>query len=281
MRSGLIGPHIQSLIYCHEGFGRLRIGLTGLIESTASSACTDPRDRVYGLLGLCCTDIAKAIQVDYNSDIAIVFQSLVIAYLSTYNSLIPLKLCDFNSRKLCAPSWVPDLNNIVPRTTLFSFASGNTETQAKVLSRSILSVLGVHLGKVTAVSTYQMHGISPTVFDAFHTIREWYSLASCYASVETLMESFFTAIFQGWVKERRGDHLGISTQLYSDELLGFLKLSSEPTERALSQSELIQNFVRDERYCAFLCTDQGSLGLGPVGTRSGIVFLKSWHFDIS
>ncbi|KAH7087442.1 heterokaryon incompatibility protein-domain-containing protein [Paraphoma chrysanthemicola] len=269
MRDGLIESHVTSLIYCHEDFGHLEIGLTGLVESIASSACTEPRDRIYGLLGLCRPDIAKGISVDYKSDIALLFQSLVTAYLRTCNSLIPLRLCDFSSRRLDTPSWVPDLKNINPRTTTFAFASGNTETHAKVLSGRELSALGVHAGKVSAVSTVQMHGVSTSVLEAFRTIEAWYSLASCHASPNTLTEFFFTAIFQGWVKERRGDQLGISTKMYSEELLRFLEVTNEPTRRALDQSELIQNFMRDERHCAFLCTDQGCLGLGPVGTRSG------------
>jgi hypothetical protein len=279
MRDGLLQSHVKALTYCHMSFGQLKTDLTGLIESIASSACTDPRDRLYGLLGLCRADIAKEIKVDYRSDIALVFQNLVTAHLQACNSLIPLRLCDFSTRRLDAPSWVPDLNHINPRTTTFAFASGNTEAHAKVLSEKELSVLGVHASKVAAVSTVEMHGIATTVLEAFRTIEAWYFLGSCHASPKVLMDSFLTVIFQGWVKERRGDQLGISTKLYSEELLRFLKAPNGPTETVLSQSELIQNFMRDERHCAFLCTDQGSLGLGPVGMRSGITSLLNSYFN--
>jgi hypothetical protein len=277
MRDGLIDSHVSNLIYCHEDYGHLEIGLAGLVESIASSACTEPRDRLYGLLGLCRPDIVNAIKVDYKSDIGLVFQSLVKAYLTTCNSLYPLKLCDFSSRRLDAASWVPDLNNIKPRTTMFAFASGNTETHAKILDGRGLSVLGVHSSKVTAVSDVQMHGVPTTVLEAYRAIKAWYFLASSHAFPENIMESFFTAIFQGWVKERRGDQLGVSTQVYSEELLHFLEATSGPTEKVLAQSELVQNFMRDERHCAFMCTDRGCIGLGPIGTRSGMRFLSSRH----
>lgn len=269
----LLPYHLQVLPYWGPTSGHNVGAAVGLTMSIANSVCTDARDRLYGILGLAHPDFAKRIIPNYCLSTAQVYTSMVNAYIAG-GKLTPLEICDLAYRKLeRAPSWVPDLSNLVLRPTYFRFASGNTKCEAKILDEQTLRVLGVISDVVTGVSSTEIDGTPPTRWDAYQTIDNWYQFATQNCHPASLVESFFTGIFFGWVKERRGDNLGRSVKLYAEDLLALRAAAQGDLggfNAMLVQSDLIRHFMQDPRHCSFLCTDQGNIGLGPIGVRQGI-----------
>jgi len=70
--------------------------------------CTDPRDRVYGGLGLCGSD--TGVVIDYALSPAEVFINTTTVLIQSTNALDLLSGCQESSRDLDLPSWVPNFD---------------------------------------------------------------------------------------------------------------------------------------------------------------------------
>lgn len=90
----------------HKGIKR---PLLWLLNTTKDHDATDPRDNIYGLLGMS-TDFAKGELVpDYGRSVNEVYIDLVDAHLSRYQSLHILNFCEpQRARRAGLPSWAPD-----------------------------------------------------------------------------------------------------------------------------------------------------------------------------
>lgn len=82
-----------------------------LLQTSISSAsmATDPRDRIFGLMGIVDDASELGIQVNYSSDLMTVYGSVAKALLNT-EGLTILQCCQFSPlhRSGVLPSWVPD-----------------------------------------------------------------------------------------------------------------------------------------------------------------------------
>jgi hypothetical protein len=79
-----------------------------LLPSLTSSKCTDPRDMIYGLLGICSDD--HGIEVDYSSSVHDVYINWAWVQIDRSKRLDILSACK-DSKGVGLPSWVPDLEN--------------------------------------------------------------------------------------------------------------------------------------------------------------------------
>ncbi|KAI1130962.1 heterokaryon incompatibility protein-domain-containing protein [Nemania abortiva] len=79
-----------------------------LIQSRMSE-CSDPRDRVFAMLGILHpADKAIGIVPDYSKETAEVYQNLVVRYINHYKDLHILSCCELKAVSPVMPSWVPD-----------------------------------------------------------------------------------------------------------------------------------------------------------------------------
>lgn len=81
--------------------------LSRLLEIADSCHCMDPRDKIYGLLGVMDPKLADAISPDYTYTAAEVFTNFVEAYMATYSDLEFLRDANIGAIQ-GAPSWVPN-----------------------------------------------------------------------------------------------------------------------------------------------------------------------------
>ncbi|PPQ91384.1 hypothetical protein CVT25_004151 [Psilocybe cyanescens] len=90
------------------------MGLWEGIKATLSFSSTMPRDKVYGILGLCTTSDRGAIKVDYTQQKTDgeVYKDAVEYVITSQNHLQPLQFVQRSSRKtMILPSWVPDFSS--------------------------------------------------------------------------------------------------------------------------------------------------------------------------
>lgn len=83
------------------------------IKATLSFSSTMPRDKVYGILGLCTPYDREAVKVDYTQQKTDgqVYKDAVEYVITSQNHLQPLQFVQASSRKtMDLPSWVPDLS---------------------------------------------------------------------------------------------------------------------------------------------------------------------------
>jgi hypothetical protein len=88
--------------------------LTKCLHKCRTSQCRDPRDHVYGLLGIMTAMFgADFLKVNYTLSIADVYTDFTRKLITTTKSLVLLNLCDQSCNSLSGlPSWVPDLSSV-------------------------------------------------------------------------------------------------------------------------------------------------------------------------
>ncbi|KAJ4413571.1 hypothetical protein N0V82_008467 [Gnomoniopsis sp. IMI 355080] len=147
--------------------------------------CSDPKDKVFSVLGILHRDIREDFTVDYRSSVKDIYTDVVDYLLTTTERLdvicesihFPVYINSFN-----LPTWVPDWSHI-PDVSAISLspdtkfaASGNTKADFKFLGerRNKLSMAAVPLGSVS------LHGISVgtlcTLADQLMAFLSWRAL---------------------------------------------------------------------------------------------------------
>lgn len=84
------------------------IDIHRLLHYSREVFSTDPRDKVYGLLGLLDERIAALVKPDYTDTVENVYRSFTLAILEATGSLDVIRHCA-SSESSNFPSWVPDL----------------------------------------------------------------------------------------------------------------------------------------------------------------------------
>jgi hypothetical protein len=141
-----------------KGFGDLRskvdsdesMSLFDVITSLpAERAATDPRDYIYGLLGLVNGPNSEGIVPDYNLSVSEIYTQSAFKMITKRGDLAPLILTD-NQRheSIGLPSWVPDWSafstfNPKPYDWGLFQASKNQPVIAELVQGSILSLKGI------------------------------------------------------------------------------------------------------------------------------------------
>ncbi|KAI9687990.1 MAG: hypothetical protein M1820_010352 [Bogoriella megaspora] len=83
---------------------------TQLLTHTRYSGATDPRDKIYGLLGILPQDLSEQVRVDYGASFADVYLDFTQIWIQHDCSLEVLAHCDDGG----SPSWVPRLQDHSP-----------------------------------------------------------------------------------------------------------------------------------------------------------------------
>ena len=136
--------------------------------------CADPRDSIYGLLGLAPNDFASNVDPDYKLSIADVFQHMAVLCILYTNSLVLFSATEFRQKdQRLVPTWVPDwreyagflrtdkangsIGVAIASRGLFN-ACGRRTLQFDLESDSVATFRGIildHVGTTTAAATAQ------------------------------------------------------------------------------------------------------------------------------
>lgn len=269
MREGLLAYPLLFLPYYTRKTGSTSHGICSLLQATARSGCSDPRDRIYALLGICDAQLSRQVTPNYLAPVSNIFEDFFVKFIEEYHSLDLLQFCCFKTRHLDLPSWVPDLTSLTIRPPQGAFAGGSSRAHADLVRPGTLQVFGLQSTQVRAVSDLAVRSVPMSLMDSFQLIKTWHTFAGEHISnldQPEFSEAFITAITYGWVHERRS--VGTSAKEYFDEFLRLLAIA-DVTEAELGRSFLLQGFTRDTKDAEMLCTSDGKLGLGPLGTKRG------------
>jgi hypothetical protein len=121
-----------------------------LIRMTKYCKCSDPRDRVYGLLSMLQkTEREIGIKPDYSLTTGQVYQDVVLRFIHHFNTLKILASCEMQEKPLDMPTWVPNwsVGNIAD--PLWSpLADAQSPAAAEYLGNGVLSAAGVNAASV-------------------------------------------------------------------------------------------------------------------------------------
>lgn len=163
----------------------IEVGHSALLEvmqACRRKLCADPRDKVFGILGVLPQEIRKVIPVDYSLSVKKVYTNVVVYLLDTTKSLDVI--CESIHFPLHAdsnnlPSWVPDWSHIpgpTPISLVGRFCAGS-ERKARyqlVEKRNKLEISAIKVGSIRA------HGVSVgtlcTLADYLMAFLHWRAL---------------------------------------------------------------------------------------------------------
>lgn len=127
------------------------------VRAASWRPCFDPRDKVYGLLGICGSRFQEAIRPNYHSTWTAgdVYREAVLAHIEITQRLELMDCCSISSEKnISAPSWVPDWSLKAKESSwiVSTFASGYSRASFVVKGQNILEVWGKRCGSITRKS---------------------------------------------------------------------------------------------------------------------------------
>ena len=124
--------------------------LQGLLYESQKYECSDDKDKIYALLGIC--DIQLGIIPDYRKSTAQVYEETFMAWFARTWTLDLLRYCQFDKDSHGMPSWVPNwaVRKPVERIPQHFSASGWSKAYANSEPNGVLTVLGIRAGVVTS-----------------------------------------------------------------------------------------------------------------------------------
>lgn len=141
------------------------LSLTALLREMRARKATDPRDKVYGLLGIVVGQSESKLRPDYTKDWPIVYADMTNSLLAYDKKLSILKLVEVKARmETQFPSWVPDLRfydhlnflyqpQVIIRPEDIYRSAGNTFVVSQsVGDPKLLALRGIYVGLITSVS---------------------------------------------------------------------------------------------------------------------------------
>lgn len=247
-----------------------------LLVKAQARLCSEPRDKVYGILGLTPPRMRSLIHPTYTEPVTFVYKDAFLALMKDTNRVESLSLCMKQSGRLFErPSWVPDWSisqhkvrhtaNTVNLTCAFSSA------QATLHSGDVLQAQGVQFGTVRDVKSPAPR----TDLECIHSIYSWaprdYPFDR-YPNGEDPWDAFAAILLIDRVRSRFvHDIIGMQTAsewgkaLRQYSLGSLLKLRGSGAANEFSLKDSIQ-FVM---WRAFITTDEGIFALGPEATQPG------------
>jgi hypothetical protein len=95
-----------------------------LLSAICHRQCLDPRDKIYGILGILSNTISSQIEPDYRSSVAEVYKYAMLTAISINKRIQMLKSCDVQLRLPQGPSWVPNWAGLDGRQQLPTYFGG-------------------------------------------------------------------------------------------------------------------------------------------------------------
>lgn len=265
---------LQGLLRTHEIiYSNKQDKLVRVMERTKDAQCSDPRDRIYGILHLLEESERLETKSDYTKTTVEVYRDLMIRSFSQTDELSLLSCCELSDELNQLPSWVPKWSHrrkccAIPRAS----ACWASKSYARYDDCGLLTVLGCFAATVRKVvpvldytSDSEERATDREVFTAL--IRLLLTIGDD-GSMDLGQEA--EAVCRTLVCDRFADRYEpISTNIFDFQktIKCFHALIENP--RKASKELLIdfRNFFEGIRYTcvgrAFIFTEQGHIGLAP------------------
>ncbi|KAI1126965.1 hypothetical protein F5Y10DRAFT_293209 [Nemania abortiva] len=188
---------------------------TFLMSSLRS--CSDPRDSVYGTLGLLPLDLRRRIRPDYSATLVEVFTNSTLAYINQTKRLEVLDISANGRQKLGFPSWVFDPYSFRAGLGMHivvewpgQFCAHFSECYVTDESPGVIRVLGLRVAKVLSVKP-RAPGRSECISEedclrsCIQTVRSWEPenlYDGTYATGESLLEAYARTLICNDIRDR-------------------------------------------------------------------------------
>ncbi|KAF2840182.1 hypothetical protein M501DRAFT_1023505 [Patellaria atrata CBS 101060] len=230
--------------------------------------CTDPRDYVYGILGLTPKRLAAKIRPDYSLSVPQVYTETTLVYMNHVQRLeLIQRTCQYG-RLINVPSWVPDLTAKLARKFPCSgqFSAGHSRAHFAYEAPNILRVLGVRGSIVTSVSMIRTWGPKRTPNTTALSDSDD-ARARRHAHLITLRKGRVRERWAGW------ERIYPLFDEWEPDWLHFLEEDSKQEDTPSSNPVIANHHVRQTiEFCkghAYIETGDGYVALAPPDTQVG------------
>lgn len=234
--------------------------------------CSDPRDRVYALLGILPSTMASRIRPDYSLSAAEVYKELFLLHLGQVLRLEMIRYSDLAERQIDGPTWVPDLSYEEEDRWSLShgpFASGFSRSHWTYLSPDILEVCGVQCATLSTVSTPAPNNL----VEALAAVRLWEPTnlhTSLYITGESLLDAYSLTLRKGGIKERWPvGEIDCTLEHWKSKVCGKMCLSTESRSDTDVNDLEIHESLKYVRRRTLVTTQNGYIGLAPKAAQQG------------
>ncbi|ETS77398.1 hypothetical protein PFICI_11272 [Pestalotiopsis fici W106-1] len=225
---------------------------------------SDPRDKVFGLLGLFPSQMQYFSKgADYSLSKQEVYKRMTFHLIKEYGNLFPLLRGDEKKRRRTLPSWVPDLEAKIDETmldlamqwlciyNLFDATSGSQlELGNRILNHFRLK--GVFVDEISVLMEFKNLGDAAGVVEQLKgLVTSAFSLQDDYPMGGTYEDAFWRTLRRDYSVESNQDGSGAFRRL-------------RPSEFHDMGNVDIRDLYDNEAFCL---TKNGLIGVGPAGCR--------------
>lgn len=276
-KTSVLPPEIRDRLFTY-GRGLMApplASLEHLLLWTRNQKCTEPQDRIYGILGLLDSKMVAKIEVDYSIPVWKTYLRLVLAENEVYQKLNMLNHCNLTTRCEGGPSWVPNWDQPIEgaNTGYLSvrrfYASARSSAIAKLIEPAYhLQVTGRRVATICRVS----HNLTGTFAEVIDEIFDWAPKepgGDIYVSGGLSIDAYVEVLVRGRTSDRA---LG-------DNPCPSIRRLSELLTRAMVSAELDDEVARAFKDCFFVneclfATREGYLGVCAKGIREGKLIFR-------
>ncbi|KAF4452329.1 heterokaryon incompatibility [Fusarium albosuccineum] len=250
-----------------------------------SRKATDPRDKVYGLLGLFPPGFRRRINPQYSAPVVKVYTDTVVAHIAHTKRLDMVQICGLGMPGINRPSWVQDFGSrhIMTRDLRYQLAALSSPCHTSFLAPDKLEVTGVtvgHLGNIGSKNRMPKldSNLSNASYDnMLHAIREAVPSrldeSTPYLTGESFREAYARTLVANQLRSRIPDLERLDTpetwilQQSVNALFGDAAVdgSSDPSSLSVTERTALE-FLSGRTLAE---TDEGHVGLCPGDAQQG------------
>ncbi|KAL8650250.1 MAG: hypothetical protein Q9226_005219 [Calogaya cf. arnoldii] len=281
------GPyHVRDIVEIVDRATRITFvdakkSLKEVLERTKHAQCSDPRDKIYGVLNLVEETQKSSIQPDYTKTTVEVFRDVMLTCLLNYGDLKYLSCCELQDERGKFPSWVPDWS--VPNKCRILWGAKACWVPARATYSDIdetLIVTGRHMGKIAEVQqilTDDLAGIVngsclQEIYAALARLTSWLrnQLGNDIfdRQLETICRTLCCNEFSDVIEPP--NKIGLDCQATLVHFRILTDLMAEPTDDFLYSCTMFLGTLYNNllgRSCVI--TDEGCVGLAPNTAHQG------------
>lgn len=251
---------------------------TLMLDLSRSKGCSDPRDKIYGLLGMTTTEFRSKITVDYLKPVEEVYRQAFLAHLSITHRLEFLKHCDLGNRQIKGPSWVPDWSRTEFAAPILSeqMSSGVSRAWYTTLEPGILEVIGTCQTRIKTISEAAPKAQGKPLL----AIREWYGHLpedQHYVTGEDRDVAFILTICMNRVRHRMPFSHSLDVEQWLKLLRKYLDLTKDSKDDSIYNERETANIIQKVQGRRFFTTEDGHIGTAPAGAQVGAQTREMHH----
>ncbi|KAK0629341.1 heterokaryon incompatibility protein-domain-containing protein [Bombardia bombarda] len=249
--------------------------MSNILDIARSKGCADPRDKIYGLLGITPEYFKSEIVVNYLRPVGDVYKDAFLAHSRATQRLDLLKHCDLSGRSIGGPSWVPDWSKTEFASPILSEQWATGISRAWFTYRDeepeMLEVVGTLYSTVKTVSS---SAAPKQEEETLLVVKDWYQqlaldLGTTYPGGEDIKTAFILTLCMNRTNLRHPDvHFWpvLEWTYYLDEIL---QLGPESSNDPIYLERETANLIQKIRGRRFFMTEDGHFGTAPAGVEAG------------